>query len=87
MGAWGGAGRGAPGIWTLGTRPFPGTLPGVPVPSIPPSVQDCPLIATLFGLFIDGLHHYLETMAPAAGIQIQHMRQLRRNWSTLMIYV
>ncbi len=36
--------------------------------------QGCPLSATLFGLFIDGLHHYLETMAPAAGIQIQHMR-------------
>ena len=36
--------------------------------------QGCPLSATLFGLFIDGLHHYLETVAPAAGIQIQHMR-------------
>ncbi|DBB06534.1 TPA: hypothetical protein ACH3X1_012079 [Trebouxia sp. C0004] len=36
--------------------------------------QGCPLSATLFGLFIDGLHHYLEPMAPAAGIQIQHMR-------------
>ncbi len=36
--------------------------------------QGCPLSATLFGLFVDGLHHYLETMAPAAGIQIQHMR-------------
>ena len=27
--------------------------------------QGCPLSATLFGLFIDGLHHYLETVAPA----------------------
>ena len=36
--------------------------------------QGCPLSATLFGLFIDGLHHYLEIVAPAAGIQIQHMR-------------
>ncbi len=36
--------------------------------------QGCPLSATLFGLFVDGLHHYLETMAPAAGIQIQHLR-------------
>ena len=36
--------------------------------------QGCPLSATLFGLFIDGLHHYLETTAPVAGIQIQHMR-------------
>ncbi|DBB17606.1 TPA: hypothetical protein ACH3X3_002655 [Trebouxia sp. C0006] len=36
--------------------------------------QGCPLSATLFGLFIDGLHHYLEAMAPAAGIQIQRLR-------------
>ncbi len=36
--------------------------------------QGCPLSATLFGWFVDGLHHYLETMAPAAGIQIQHLR-------------
>ena len=36
--------------------------------------QGCPLSATLFGLFIDGLHHYLETMAPAAGMQIQRLR-------------
>ncbi|KAL3147747.1 hypothetical protein ABBQ32_14172 [Trebouxia sp. C0010 RCD-2024] len=36
--------------------------------------QGCPLSATLFGLFIDGLHHYLETVVPGAGIQIQHMR-------------
>ncbi|KAA6426490.1 MAG: hypothetical protein FRX49_03600 [Trebouxia sp. A1-2] len=34
----------------------------------------CPLSATLYGLFIDGLHHYLETVVPAAGFQIQHMR-------------
>lgn len=30
--------------------------------------QGCPLSATLFGLFIDGLRHYLGTVAPAAGI-------------------
>ena len=36
--------------------------------------QGCPLSATLFGLFIDGLHHYLETVAHAAGIQIKHIR-------------
>ena len=36
--------------------------------------QGCPLSATLFGLFIDGLHHYLETAVPAAGIQILQMR-------------
>ena len=36
--------------------------------------QGFPLSATLFGLFIDGLHHYQETVAPAAGIQIEHMR-------------
>ncbi len=36
--------------------------------------QGCPLSATLFGLFIDGLHHYLETVVPGAGVQIQHLR-------------
>ena len=36
--------------------------------------QGCPLSATLFGLFIDGLHHCLEAMAPAAGVQVKHMR-------------
>ena len=36
--------------------------------------QGCPLSATLFGLFIDGLHHYLETAVPTAGIQILQMR-------------
>ena len=46
--------------------------------------QGCPLSATLFALFIDGLHHYLETVAHAAGRHIQHMRL---NWSMLMIYV
>ncbi len=40
--------------------------------------QGCLLSATLFGLFTDGLHHYLETMAPGAGIQIQHMRLRER---------
>ena len=33
--------------------------------------QGCPLTATLFSLFIDALHHHLETMAPQAGIQVQ----------------
>ena len=32
------------------------------------------MLTLLFGLFIDGLHHYLEVVAPAAGIQIQHTR-------------
>ena len=36
--------------------------------------QGCPLSATLFGLFIDGLHHYLETAVPMGGIQVLHMR-------------
>ena len=36
--------------------------------------QGCPLSATLFGLFIDGLHHYLEAAAPMAEIQILQMR-------------
>ena len=33
--------------------------------------QGCPLSATLFGIFIDGLHHHLQTTAPAAGVQIR----------------
>ena len=36
--------------------------------------QGRPLSATLFGLFIDGLHHYLETAVPTAGIQMLQMR-------------
>ena len=36
--------------------------------------QGCPLSATLFGLFIDGLHQYLGTAVPTAGIQILQMR-------------
>ena len=36
--------------------------------------QGCPLSATLFGLFIDGLHHYLEAAVPTAGIRILQMR-------------
>jgi hypothetical protein len=36
--------------------------------------QGCPLSATLFGLFIDGLHHYLEAAVPTAGIQILQKR-------------
>ena len=38
--------------------------------------QGCPLSATLFGLFIDGLHHSLEAAVPTAGLQIFQM-QLR----------
>ena len=36
--------------------------------------QGWSLSAILFGLIIDGLHHCLETVAPVAGVQIQHMR-------------
>ncbi|DBA94735.1 TPA: hypothetical protein ACH3X1_002285 [Trebouxia sp. C0004] len=36
--------------------------------------QGCPLSATLFGIFVDGLHHHLQTTAPAAGVQIRHLR-------------
>ena len=36
--------------------------------------QVCPLSATLFGLFIDGLHHHLESCVPSAGIELRGMR-------------
>ena len=36
--------------------------------------QGCPLSATLFGIFIAGLHHHLQTTALAAGVQIRHLR-------------
>ena len=50
---------------------------GVNVDSQTPSMglrQGCPLIASLFSLFIHGLHHYLETPVPTAGIRIFQMR-------------
>ena len=43
-------------------------------PSQSPSIglkQGCPLSAALFGIFIAGLHHHLQTTAPAAGVQIR----------------
>ena len=36
--------------------------------------QGCPLSATLFGIFIDGLHHHLQTTCPEAGVQLQSLR-------------
>lgn len=36
--------------------------------------QGCPLSATLFGIFIDGLHHHLQTTCPEAGIKLQSLR-------------
>jgi len=36
--------------------------------------QGCPLSATLFGIFIDDLHHHLQTTCPEAGEQLQTMR-------------
>ena len=45
--------------------------------SLHPSIglqQGCPLIATLFGLLIDGLHQYLQDAVPDAGVRVQHLR-------------
>ena len=36
--------------------------------------QGCPLSATLFGIFIDGLHHHLQCACPAAGIPVRSLR-------------
>ena len=34
----------------------------------------CPVSATLFGLFIDGLHQYLQDVVPDAAVRVQHLR-------------
>ena len=36
--------------------------------------QGCPLNATLFGIFIDGLHHHRQTSCPEAGVQLLSLR-------------
>ena len=40
--------------------------------------QGWPLSATLFGLCIDGLHHYLESVVSTAGVALRnmHLREL-----------
>ena len=50
-----------------------GTYGGSQHPSIGLK-QGCPLSATLFGLFTDGLHQYLQDTVPEAGVQVQHLR-------------
>ena len=36
--------------------------------------QGCPLSATLFGIFIDGLHHHFQSTCPIAGVQLRSLR-------------
>ena len=36
--------------------------------------QGCPLSATVFGLFLDGLHNHLQQSVPGAGIQVQDLK-------------
>ncbi len=40
----------------------------VPLPSQTGLKQGCPLSPTLFGIFVDGLFHYLDTHCPEDGI-------------------
>ena len=52
---------------------------GGSVPSVSGVKQGCPLSPTLFGLFIDGLFHYLQASCPADGVLLPdgtHLRQL-----------
>lgn len=35
--------------------------------------QRCPLSATLFGLFLDGLREHIQTSVPGAGIEVQRI--------------
>ena len=39
--------------------------------------QVCPLSATLFGLFINGLHQYFQDAVPDAGVRVQHLKSHR----------
>ena len=39
--------------------------------------QGCPLSPTLFGLFLDGLHRFLQQRCPAAGFQCQNGSKIR----------
>lgn len=36
--------------------------------------QGCPLSATLFGIFIDDLHHHLQSTCPEAGMRLQSLQ-------------
>ena len=52
---------------------------GGSVPSVSGVKQGCPLSPTLFGLFINGLFHYLQASCPADGVLLPdgtHLRQL-----------
>ena len=61
----------------LGGNPCSWNIWGQPAPIYHNSIglkQGCPLSATLFGLFIDGLHQYLQDAVPDAGVRVQHLR-------------
>ena len=44
---------------------------GPSVPSCTGVKQGCPLSPTLFGLFMDGLHRFLQSRCPSAGVSVQ----------------
>ena len=43
--------------------------------------QGCPLSPTLLGIFFDGLHDHLQTLAPSTGLQLKSGR-----WISSLVY-
>lgn len=51
---------------------------GMRIPSVSGVKQGCPLSPTLFGLFVDGLFHYLKSHCPEDGVLLPDGQRLRQ---------